>query len=114
VQLIRTGGVGLAQAGWDGSLGWQRAGHVARLRQQFSKEHRVNFYPQLSRVRGLPVPVELGVASLDEVRGALVPLRAVVLPAPHLDVDPSFTQTRWAAELTTSRRSDHDARVRTT
>lgn len=36
----------------------------------------------------------------------------VVLPAAYLDVDPVFSGLRWAAEVNTTRRSDHDARYR--
>jgi hypothetical protein len=42
----------------------------------------------------------------------LLPTNVAVLPVPYLDLDPAFLLTRWAAEINTTRRSDHDARFK--
>jgi len=44
----------------------------------------------------------------------LAPVGAVVLPAPHVDVDPTFIHRHWTFEANTTRRSDHEARYRVT
>jgi hypothetical protein len=50
--------------------------------------------PRAERVMGVTQPIELGRAVLDTERGTLVPVWALVLPTPHLDVDPTFVHTR--------------------
>jgi hypothetical protein len=39
---------------------------------------------------------------------------AVTLPAVYLDVDPTTAHHRWALEVNTSRRVDHNARYQVT
>lgn len=49
-------------------------------------------------------------ASLDAESGSAPMISGLVFPAAHVDLDVLFLGTRWAAEVNTSRRSDHLAK----
>jgi len=99
----------------------QTLGEVAQLhtastlmlqRQRFDKAAENSLRPYTAQTRRHAWTPELGLAVLDTERLALLDVPVVVLPAPYLDLDATFLFTRWAAEVNTSRRSDHDARYR--
>ena len=81
-------------------------------RLHFNKSAQPAFLPELVAVRLTPVLPELALAVLDTERGGLAGAYVVALPQPNVDLDANFLFTRWAAEVNTSRRSDHDARYR--
>lgn len=67
---------------------------LALQRQQFSKNLTQALLPRVERARVVPAGLELGRAVLDEERGGLIPLNAVILPLPYLDLDPTFIHLR--------------------
>lgn len=64
--------------------------------------------------RRLPWFPELAAPVLDGEWGILARVPAVLTPAPYADLDLGFVHQRWAFEVNTTRRSDHDARYRLT
>jgi heme/copper-type cytochrome/quinol oxidase subunit 2 len=83
-------------------------------RQRFDKnavETLIPSFKKLSRVALFP---ELSPSTLDTEFGSAITVPAIVLPTPHLDVDPSFIFFNLTPEVNTSRRSDHDARYKVT
>lgn len=79
-------------------------------RLRFDKTTLPAFLPEVVNRRLVPALPELALAVLDTERGGLAGAYVVALPQPNVDLDASFLFTRWAAEVNTSRRSDHDAR----
>lgn len=80
------------------------------LRQRFDKVTHTALLPTPAQSRQLPWYRELAPAVLDLERVGGAEVQAVLLPLPNLDLDVNFLFTRWAAEVNTSRRSDHNAR----
>jgi hypothetical protein len=85
---------------------------LALQRSRFDKAALAALQPKLSYIQPKLWQAELALAVLDSERSTLLPTSVVTLPAPYLDLDPAFLFTRWAAEVNTSRRSDHDARFK--
>lgn len=81
-------------------------------RLRFDKTTQPALLPEVQNTRLLPTLPELALAVLDAERGGLANAYVLALPQPNVDLDTSFLFTRWAAEVNTSRRSDHDARYR--
>jgi hypothetical protein len=85
---------------------------VALQRQRFDKAAVAFLAPVYTRTWRGTMVAPLAPAVLDAERGVLSTTPAAILPTPYLDLDPAFLLTRWAAEINTSRRSDHDARFK--
>jgi len=90
----------------------QQESTLALQRARFDKAAGLALQPHLIWLGRHLWHSELAVAVLDAERTPLLPTNVVILPAPYLDLDPAFLLTRWAAEVNTSRRSDHDARFK--
>ncbi len=92
----------------------EQAALLPMQRQAFNKRASLCLAPRVGYMGRNLWFSELGLAALDVERTSLNTVGAVLLPAPHVDVDPTFIFSRWAAEVNTSRRSDHDAKFRVT
>lgn len=70
--------------------------------------------PRLSLWRHIRLPFypELSTAVLDNEWSSLVETQAIALPKPYADIDLAFIHRRWAFEVNTTRRSDHDLRYK--
>lgn len=83
-------------------------------RQRFDKNFTETLVPGFKRLNLKQAFFSLAPLSLDVEFGALATVPAIVLPTPHLDIDPSFIFFSLTPEINTSRRSDHDARYKVT
>jgi len=81
-------------------------------RQRFDKNAVEVFVPYFKKLRWSHPLTELAPAILDSEFGHVAAVPVLVLPTPHLDVDPSFMFYTLTPEVNTSRRSDHDARYK--
>jgi len=114
-QFLRRPQTGLGGGGLEGPRGAAHSAEFLALqRQRFDKNAQVTLLPRIGQTGVVPGGRELGRAVLDTEWGSVLPLLAQPLPQPHVDLDPMFLNPRWAGELNTSRRSDHDARFRVT
>jgi len=87
---------------------------LSTQRERFDKAALNALYPLVRTHQTGVVELPTTPSILDSERLTLATAAGLILPMPYLDLDVSFLLTRWAAEVNTSRRSDHDARFRVT
>lgn len=82
------------------------------LAPKFDKNTLDLYQPELAFMRSSYWYPEFNTTLTDSERSFLFPVFPVVLPAPYLDIDPSFMLGKWLMGINTTRRGNHANKYR--